>query len=142
AHSVPCWPQSSADLIHLIHQRRVAQADSTRAVGNRPEVRPEAWRLAPENQARKLPGQGSGCHNHNSGMEEGRHQGSLSHVLPTSCHVRGIEDPDLALIVGIWDRLPDECKHRLIEMVKAELPEAIKAGIVAMIKASTESRDK
>jgi len=42
----------------------------------------------------------------------------LAHTLPTS-HV---EDPDLALIVGLWDRLADECKRRLIEMVRANMP--------------------
>jgi len=38
--------------------------------------------------------------------------------LPTS-HV---EDPDLALIVGLWDRLADECKQRLIEVIRENLP--------------------
>jgi hypothetical protein len=32
------------------------------------------------------------------------------------------EDPDLALVVGIWGRLADEIKQRLIEMVRAKLP--------------------
>jgi len=38
-----------------------------------------------------------------------------SNILPTN-------DPDLAFIVGLWDRLADECKQRLIEMVRANLP--------------------
>jgi hypothetical protein len=38
--------------------------------------------------------------------------------LPTS----RVEDPDLALIVGTWDSLADECKRRLIEIVRANLP--------------------
>src|SRR5271157_971942 len=44
-----------------------------------------------------------------SGMRQATHQNRLSHVLPTA-HV---EDPDLAMIVGVWDRLADECKQRL-----------------------------
>jgi len=35
--------------------------------------------------------------------------------LPTS-------DPELAFIVGLWDRLADECKQRLIEIVRENLP--------------------
>jgi len=34
--------------------------------------------------------------------------------VPTS-HV---EDPNLAFIVGLWDRLADECKQRLVEAVR------------------------
>jgi len=30
-----------------------------------------------------------------------------------------VEDPDLALIVGMWDRLADEIKARLIEIIQA-----------------------
>jgi hypothetical protein len=41
-----------------------------------------------------------------------------AHALPTS----RVEDPDLALIVGLWDRLADECKRRLIEIVRANPP--------------------
>jgi len=43
------------------------------------------------------------------------HQDRLSHTLPS-------EDPDLAFIVRLWDRLADEIKARLIEMVRANLP--------------------
>jgi hypothetical protein len=32
------------------------------------------------------------------------------------------EDPDLALIVGIWDRLADQIKARLIEIIQESLP--------------------
>jgi hypothetical protein len=39
----------------------------------------------------------------------------VSHALPTS-------DPDLAFIVGLWDRLADECKARLIEVIRENLP--------------------
>ncbi len=62
-------------------------------------------------------------------------QDPLAHALPTS-HV---EDPDLALIVQLWDRLADECKQRVIEMIRASLPrqfKASRAGIVAMVKAA------
>src|SRR5271165_5558200 len=55
------------------------------------------------------------CHNPNGGNGEAIHQDRLSHALPTS-------DPDLAFIVGLWDRLADECKQRLIEIVRANLP--------------------
>jgi hypothetical protein len=41
----------------------------------------------------------------------------VAHALPTS-HVA---DPDLAFIVGIWDRLADECKRRLVEIVQGSL---------------------
>lgn len=58
------------------------------------------------------------CHNPYSGNGQGIHQDRLSHVLPTS----QTEDSDLALIVGIWGRLADEIKQRLIEMVRAKLP--------------------
>jgi hypothetical protein len=44
--------------------------------------------------------------------------GPLAHTLPTS-HV---EDPDLALIVGVWDRLADEIKRRVVEIIVANLP--------------------
>jgi hypothetical protein len=37
------------------------------------------------------------------------------HTLLTS-------DPDLAFIVGLWDRLADECKARLIEVIREHLP--------------------
>jgi len=50
-----------------------------------------------------------------SGQAEETHRETLSHALPTS-------DTDLALIVGLWDRLADDCKQRLIEMVRANLP--------------------
>jgi hypothetical protein len=45
------------------------------------------------------------------------HQATLAHALPTS-HV---EDPDLTMIVGMWDRIADECKRRLIDIVRANL---------------------
>ena len=32
------------------------------------------------------------------------------------------QDPDLAFILGVWDRLTDECKRRLLEIIKANLP--------------------
>jgi len=38
--------------------------------------------------------------------------------VPTS-HV---EDPDLAFIVGLWNRLADECKRRLIAIVRVNMP--------------------
>jgi hypothetical protein len=55
--------------------------------------------------------------NSREGQGETTHQGPLAHALPTS-HV---EDPDLALIVGEWGRLPDGCKRQLIEIVQESL---------------------
>jgi hypothetical protein len=66
----------------------------------------------------KLPGQDSPHRNSLSGQAEETHRETLSHARPTS----QTEDPDLALIVGIWDRLADECKQQLIEMVRANMP--------------------
>ena len=43
------------------------------------------------------------------------HQGPLAHALPTS-------DPDLAFIVGMWDRLANEIKARLMEIIQENLP--------------------
>ncbi len=57
----------------------------------------------------------SDCHNPNAGNGEETHQDRLSHTLPTS-------DPDLAFIVGTWDRLANECKARLIEIIRENLP--------------------
>jgi len=42
------------------------------------------------------------------------HQNRLDHAL--------ITDPDLALIVGAWDRLDGQCKARLIKIVRANMP--------------------
>ncbi len=50
-----------------------------------------------------------------SGKGEATHQESLAHTLPTS---RG-EDADLALIVGVWDRLPEDVRAAIVAMVKA-----------------------
>ena len=87
-------------------------------VGNQPEMRPEASRQAPDNPPFKLPGQDSSCRKCNTDKAERTDQESFAHAVPTS-HV---EDPELALIVGVWDRLADECKQRLIEMVRANMP--------------------
>src|SRR4051794_27275669 len=38
----------------------------------------------------------------------------VAHTLPTF----STADPDLAFIVGVWDRLTAECKRRLIEIVR------------------------
>jgi len=32
------------------------------------------------------------------------------------------DDPDLALIVGIWDRLAEDFKRRLIAIIRENLP--------------------
>jgi len=74
--------------------------------------------LCPDNPPLKLPGQDSDCHNPYAGNGQAIHQDRLSHALPTS----QTEDSDLALIVGLWDRLADEIKQRLIEMVRANMP--------------------
>ena len=81
-------------------------------------MRPEASRQAPDNPPFKLPGQDSSCRKSNTDKAERTDQESFAHAVPTS-HV---EDPELALIVGVWDRLADECKQRLIEMVRANMP--------------------
>ena len=39
----------------------------------------------------------------------------LSQALPTS-------DPDLAFIVWLWDRLADQIKARLIDIIRENLP--------------------
>jgi len=66
----------------------------------------------------KLPGLDSDYHNFHAGNEQAAHQDRLSHALPTF----STEDPDLALIVGLWDRLAEVCKQRLIEIVWANRP--------------------
>ena len=40
------------------------------------------------------------------------------HTLPTFPS----EDPDLAMIVGLWDRLADRIKSRLIQIVTENMP--------------------
>ena len=55
------------------------------------------------------------CRNSNAVSGEATHQDRLAHALPTS-------DPDLAFIVGLWDRLADECKRRLIAIARANMP--------------------
>jgi hypothetical protein len=40
-------------------------------------------------------------------------------LVPSSTHAL---DPDLAFIMEMWDRLADECKQRVFEMVRAKLP--------------------
>jgi hypothetical protein len=54
----------------------------------------------------------------NSPDEKRTDQESFSHALPTFSP----EDPDLALIVGLWDRLADEIRARLVEIVRENLP--------------------
>jgi hypothetical protein len=85
---------------------------------NPPEMRPEASRQAPDNPPYKLPGLDSLYPKSSQDQEETTHQETLSHALPTFSG----EDPDLALIVGLWDRLADQIKARLIEIVKANMP--------------------
>jgi hypothetical protein len=55
-------------------------------------------------------------HNSNGGNGVATHQDRLDHALPS-------EDPDLAFIVGVWDRLADQCKQRLIEVIRENLPD-------------------
>ena len=55
------------------------------------------------------------CHNPNAGNGEETHRDPRSHTLPTS-------DPDLAFIVGLWDRLADQIKARLIDIIRENLP--------------------
>ncbi|MGO9813855.1 MAG: hypothetical protein ACLP53_24235 [Isosphaeraceae bacterium] len=54
-------------------------------------------------------------HNSLNDNDIAMYQDSRPHALPTS-------DPDLAFIVGTWDRLADECKARLIEIIRENLP--------------------
>ena len=63
----------------------------------------------------KLPGQDSPHRNSLSGQAEETYRETLSHAVPTS-------DPDLAFIVGLWDRLADECKAWLMEIIQENLP--------------------
>ncbi len=65
-----------------------------------------------------LSGPDSPHRNSLSGQAEETRRETLSHALPTS----QTEDTDLALIVGIWDRLADEIKARLIEIIQESLP--------------------
>ena len=46
------------------------------------------------------------------------HQRPLAHALPRF----PVEDPNLAMIVGLWNRLTDQIKRRIIEVVRANLP--------------------
>ncbi len=64
------------------------------------------------------PGQDSPHRNSLSGQAEETHRETLSLALPTS----QAEDPDLAFIMGMWDRLADECKQRLVEVIRENLP--------------------
>ena len=38
----------------------------------------------------------------------------------------GTEDPDLALIVGIWDRLAVDFKRRLIAIIRVEISKHVR----------------
>ena len=105
------------DTAHILPTGGVS-AGLNGTVGNQPEMRPEASRQAPDDPPFKLPGQDSSCRKCNTDKAEWTDQESFAHAVPTS-HV---EDPDLALIVGVWDRLADECKQRLIEMMRANMP--------------------
>ena len=51
-----------------------------------------------------------------AGNGQAIHQGRPSHALPTSRD----EDPDLARIVEIWDRLTEQVKRRLIDLLPKE----------------------
>ena len=65
------------------------------------------------------------------------YQGPLAHALPTSY----VEDPDLAFIVGVWDRLADECKRRLVEMAQGNLPtEGVGVKSVLCVKSNLPTR--
>jgi hypothetical protein len=46
---------------------------------------------------------------------EATDKGPLAHTLPTSCG----QDSDLALIVGVWDRLPEDVRAAVVAKVKA-----------------------
>jgi hypothetical protein len=63
----------------------------------------------------QLPGQDSSCPKSNPDKEDRTDQEALAHALPTF----RVKDPDLALIVGLWDRLTDECKRRLVKIARA-----------------------
>jgi len=60
----------------------------------------------------------SSDHNSHAGNGQAIDQDRLSHALPTS----QTGDPDLAFIVGIWDRLADQIKARLIEIIHENMP--------------------
>ena len=79
------------------------------------------WSLTvsgPDAKASQLPGLDWPHRNSLSGQAEERHREPLSHALPTP----QAEDPGLAFIVGMWDRLADECRLALIEAVRVNLP--------------------
>jgi hypothetical protein len=71
----------------------------------------------------ELPGQDSSCPKSHPDKGDRTDQETLAHALPTS----RVEDPDLALIVGLWGRLTDECKRRVIEIVQADPPSNVDA---------------
>ena len=58
-----------------------------------------------------------------SGKGEETHKEMISHVFPTFSN----EHPDLALIVGVWNPLTSECKHRLLEIAQANRPDQCQA---------------
>ena len=62
-------------------------------------------------------GQDSPCPKSSQDMEETTHERTFAHALPTF----STADPDLALIVEVWDRLMDECKQQMIAMARAIL---------------------
>jgi hypothetical protein len=66
----------------------------------------------------ELPGQDSPDQKSYPGKEVQTDQGPFSHALPTFSP----EDPDLALIVALWDRLGYEIKARLIAIVRENMP--------------------
>jgi hypothetical protein len=74
-------------------------------------------RIAPPLAAVKLPGLDSADRKSFCCNGEATHQQPLAHTLPTS---RG-QDPDLALIVDVWDRLPENVRDGIVAIVKAAL---------------------
>ncbi len=78
----------------------------------------EAFRRGRLRRSVQLPGLDSPLRNPLSGQGKATHQETLSHALPT-LHT---EDQDLALIVGLWDRLADQIKTRLIDIIKENVP--------------------
>ena len=63
------------------------------------------------------------CRNSHDGNGVATHQETFAHTLPTV----QAENKDLAFIMEVWDRLADECKRVLIEMVRSDL--TVKGGV-------------
>jgi integrase len=104
------------DLSHTLPTQGVSMGPNGTIAGPVKQS-PRAPQYDPSRHAFELPGQDSSSLMSSENQDEKTHQRSLAHALPTS----STEDPDLALIVGVWGRLVDECKRKVIEIIHANL---------------------